>query len=724
LNAADLHNFNLAIKLARSGLPVFPCLEADGLAMDQSGKPKGAKAPYSPAGFKDASTDEHRIQEWWAQWPNAVPGLPTGAASGISVIDGDIDRETGEAVGETQITALHLDHPAAVHVRTQSGGVQILYRHIEGARTKSKQAASNIDTRGDGGYIIAPGARMQNGACYQYTSRTLSAALAAGDLPSFPLTAVEAAEAARAAAKRGAAAGKIDTGFDFGRTEATGTETMEVVRRLLAEAPNDLGREDWVKLAVSLRVSFGQSLRNSFTEFSLRYVGAKPCTAEDADQVWHSSGTPHTVSGIAPALALLRCAVGPERFRAMFAEVFAETRNGANWTHGAGEASEGPQDARTTPPDGEEGPSGGEGGNTASGNNSAGPRGPLAFKLVHVSDMRFSEPEFLVDDLLETSALALAFGDPGCGKSFVAIDLACCIATGHEFHGREVRQGAVIYLAGEGHNGLKRRAVAWGKHAGRNPDDGPLYFSEVPARLLDAAHANAVAAAVDSIAASKGNPALIVVDTLARSFAGGDENATKDMNDFIASVDVMKARYPGCVVLIVHHTGHSDKQRARGSLALKGALDAEYRVEKVDGTIALICTKMKDAPEPPPMGFALTGVDLGMTDRKGRPVTSAVLVESEAPTKRAPRLTGQALIAMQAFSDALKDHGVKKGGEDFPVNRQCVALTDWKAACDRHALSSGEAESSKRAAFHKAWKGLQERGVIRVLDGYAWRVEE
>lgn len=319
--------------------------------------------------------------------------------------------------------------------------------------------------------------------------------------------------------------------------------------------------------------------------------------------------------------------------------------------------------------------------------------------------------------------MALSFGDPGCGKSFVAVAKACCIATGHSFYGRPVRQGLVIYLAGEGHNGLKRRTVAWERHTGQSLTDAPLYFSKAPARLLDATHADAVAAAVDTIAATEGFPVLIVIDTLARSFAGGDENSTKDMNEFIAAVDAMKARYPGCVVLIVHHTGHSDKQRARGSLALKGALDAEFRVEKDGPTIIVTCTKMKDADEPAPIAFNLTSVEIG-TDSHGKPVTSAALVETNAPTKRAPRLQGQALIAMQAFEDTVKDHGVTKGGEDFPTNRKCIALTDWRAACDRHELSSGEGESSKRAAFHKAWKGLQEKGVIRVLNGYAWRVAE
>src|SRR6056297_2422499 len=124
MNIPDLHNFNLALTIARAGMPVFPCLEANGLAQDKNGKAKGAKAPYTGGGFKDATTDEAQIQAWWAQWPKAVPGIPTGKASGISAVDGDIDRLTGEAIGEAQIANLGLDHPDAVHVRSQSGGVQ------------------------------------------------------------------------------------------------------------------------------------------------------------------------------------------------------------------------------------------------------------------------------------------------------------------------------------------------------------------------------------------------------------------------------------------------------------------------------------------------------------------------------------------------------------------------------------------------------------------------
>jgi hypothetical protein len=70
------------------------------------------------------------------------------------------------------------------------------------------------------------------------------------------------------------------------------------------------------------------------------------------------------------------------------------------------------------------------------------------------------------------------------------------------------------------------------------------------------------------------------------------------MSEFVVAIDDMKARFPGCCVLIVHHSGHGDKQRARGAMALKGALDFEFRVEKKGREVQLINTKMKDAEAP------------------------------------------------------------------------------------------------------------------------------
>ncbi len=134
--------------------------------------------------------------------------------------------------------------------------------------------------------------------------------------------------------------------------------------------------------------------------------------------------------------------------------------------------------------------------------------------------------------------------------------------------------------------------------------------------------------AVADLAALHGPPALIIVDTLARNFGAGDENSTAEMGKFVAAMDRLRGNWSESVLLIIHHSGHSDKGRARGAMALKGALDFEYRIEKEGGTISLSNTKMKDAEPPPQICFALTTVELD-------DAASAVLVLSDAPAPQA-----------------------------------------------------------------------------------------
>ncbi len=341
------------------------------------------------------------------------------------------------------------------------------------------------------------------------------------------------------------------------------------------------------------------------------------------------------------------------------------------------------------------------------------------FKLVRFADLQATEPDYLVEGLIERGNMVLIFGDPAAGKSFLTIDLGACVSTGTSFHGRPTKAGAVIYIAGEGHSGLARRRMAWETDKGLSLADrrAPLFVSTVAGNFLDAATTEAVIAEIKATADTEGPPALIVVDTLARNFGGGDENSTSDMNRFIAAIDRLKDQWTGCSALIVHHTGHGNKTRSRGSFALTGAVDAEFRVEKDGMVMTVINTKMKDAPTPAPIAFYMLEIQLGQG------MTSLALRETEVQ-KRAPRVTGQAEIALQAFGDALADHGEKKVGESFPQNRQCVSLERWREYCDRHSLSGSENPTTWRTAFHKAKNVLHKKGIIRILDGYAWRVEE
>lgn len=335
---ASTSNQLLALKLAAGGLPVFPCRETEAHNPNKPDRPFLAKAPYTTSGFKDATTNADQIALCWLKWPKAVPGVPTGASSGIAVIDGDLQKLDAsfigppEPIGLVEILDLGLVDPAAVKVRTQSGGLQYLYAYVPGAKTSSKQVASHVDVRGEGGYIIAPGSQMANGACYRYEGRSLSDALRSGDLPPFPVDRVnriiDAEKQRKSEAKRSR---KEPPHFTFdtgdGPTQATQDETLEVVRLLLDCAPNTLVREDWVKLAMSLQCGFGQQLRGDFVAFSLRYSAGALCTEMAALHVWDSASTSTTITSIAPALALLKAAVGTETAREIWARVFARRRN-------------------------------------------------------------------------------------------------------------------------------------------------------------------------------------------------------------------------------------------------------------------------------------------------------------------------------------------------------------------------------------------------------------
>ena len=89
---------------------------------------------------------------------------------------------------------------------------------------------------------------------------------------------------------------------------------------------------------------------------------------------------------------------------------------------------------------------------------------------------------------------------------------------------------------------------------------------------------------------SQVTPRLIVLDTLARNFGGGNENDTKDMNQFVTNVDAVRQAW-GCTVLVVHHTGHNSTDRGRGSSALKAALDSEYQLTRQEDS-KVVCVKI------------------------------------------------------------------------------------------------------------------------------------
>lgn len=307
--------------------------------------------------------------------------------------------------------------------------------------------------------------------------------------------------------------------------------------------------------------------------------------------------------------------------------------------------------------------------------------GGCKFKLQKLGDIKTNLPDWLIKGLIEKDTVSVIFGDPESGKSFIAIDIACHVATDTPYHGRRIKTGPVIYIAGEGQNGLKRRFDAWGIRHNKSLVDVPIYLSLQPAAMVDTKQVDTVKQSIDVIIATEGKPSLIVIDTLTRNFGPGDQNTSKDMTAFISGVDAIRAEY-GAALIIVHHSGHGDKSRGKGAIDLKGALDTEYRAEKDDtGTVRVKCTKMKDHQKPKPFSLKFRTVELGAVDADGELITSAILdpVEYIPPEQKGPKNLGKWQTVCQDVLMGLFDKHRRNLEEgNFDPNKAKVLISDVK----------------------------------------------
>jgi len=250
-----------------------------------------------------------------------------------------------------------------------------------------------------------------------------------------------------------------------------------------------------------------------------------------------------------------------------------------------------------------------------------------AFPIVRADELEgIAEAMDFVEGLLTEGGASVVYGPSNCGKSFWILDLAAAIATGRPFRDElEVERGAVVYVALEGSHGARNRIEAL-RREGRLPDDAPLFLCFAPVSLLDVTHPAKLAESIEQAAAASNLPCrLVVLDTLARAMAGGDENGARDMTVAVASMDAIRAA-TGAHVALVHHCGKDEARGARGHSSLRAAVDTEIEVTRNDGenVSTVRVTKQRDLPPGEAMPFSLRVVELA-TDRRGRAITSCVV---------------------------------------------------------------------------------------------------
>ncbi|MFG1265643.1 DUF3987 domain-containing protein [Xanthobacter aminoxidans] len=175
-----------ALEYSADGWPVFPCAAA-------------TKAPLTPHGFRDASTDPARIRKWWARWPDAMIGLPTGAASGVIVVDLDVDDVKGlNGIAEIErLEAFHGRLPDGPAATTPRGGAHLFFRHDPDRplRCSTGKIAPGIDVRADGGFVVLAPSIRADGARYEW----ISPPFADLDFPDLPTWLLDLADRPKAA---------------------------------------------------------------------------------------------------------------------------------------------------------------------------------------------------------------------------------------------------------------------------------------------------------------------------------------------------------------------------------------------------------------------------------------------------------------------------------------------------------------------------------------------
>lgn len=266
---------------------------------------------------------------------------------------------------------------------------------------------------------------------------------------------------------------------------------------------------------------------------------------------------------------------------------------------------------------------------------------------------------WVVKDYIVQDSLAALVGASGSGKSFIAIDIACCVATGTPWHGREVSQGPVFYLAGEGQRGLRKRIRGWEQVNEISITNQPLALSAGIPALCDPQHSEAtieeIKQKVKELGENAPAPALIVVDTLARAMAGRNENSTDDMGLFIHGLDQMRLEWK-CAVIVVHHTGHAAPDRGRGSSAFYAALDSEFLIRKTDG-VSMVGSKEKDWPTPRPIEFTKIVTPIGdETTLVLKDATGQILASTKNKREQVLELKAQGL----SQREIVKQTGVPK----------------------------------------------------------------
>lgn len=608
----------------------------------------GRKVPLVGMNFKERATrDSEQINNWWTENPRYNIGVYTGKfgedGGALFVVDIDVrDGKTGLA--SLALIELEVDLPTTPEQRTCSGGRHLIYGVDTARKGGAHVLGAGVDVRSRGGYIVSPGSVVEG---VEYTW--------------------------------------------IGELRVPSPAPAALLSRIRKDVPK-------AKPRVGVVADSAASVQRA-----MEYL------AGEAEPAVSGAGGNDTTYRVAAALrdlgvsrevatGLMQGAYNP---RCSPPWPASELRSivGNAYRYGENAAGSATPEADFEPVNGE-----------GSGEGGAIERMLAAgFCGLEVDDRleRSRHQVHLIKGImLQHTSLATMVGPPKSGKSFIATDMACCVAAGTDWHGRAVTRAPVLILTGEGMFGMPRRVKAWMKKRGKTQADMEwLHVLPLP-KLDTAAGLRVTRAAIGVLQERLGvRFGLIVIDTWARAMSG-DENSAKDTDVLVSALGVIH-RETLAAILGIHHTGKDLAKGGRGSNALLGAVDIEYRVRRNEGVSELSALHARDQEPIEPIGFTLEPVETGVyAADDGEPIVSMVPVLC-ASTAARPHVTaqhGQALVALEGLIGGA-------GG----AGGAAVSVDAWRKAC-KGVLSEGGAPA-QRVAFWRAKAALAAAGLVVEIDG-------
>ena len=341
--------------------------------------------------------------------------------------------------------------------------------------------------------------------------------------------------------------------------------------------------------------------------------------------------------------------------------------------------------------------------------------------------------QWLIKQLIPATGIVVMYGHPGSGKTFLALDIAFHVALGADWFDKRVTQGCVIYVGAEGLAGLRNRITAFRKDRGGDRAAFALIPTPIDLQAPDA-DVKRLAEAIRAVSARYGcKPALIVVDTLSKTFGGGKENGD-DMASYVANCGRIAAEFECCVMPVHHRPKDAESEEPRGHSSLKGGADTVILVEG-GATKKMRVTKQKDAEIGATILFNLRTVSLGQ-DEDGDEVTSCVVDQANVDLTPAgdplaqivAKLPAGSKLALRQLDEVTIAHGIVPPAEipDSEIDRmrvgKVVAIGIWREkAISAAGTEAGQERDTVKKAFNRGLKSLQSKGIVRVYEGFAWR---